>query len=86
MNLGIVILLSKVDTNLKTFLENDNDNRSVFSGTSKTIQNELIDSIAFVVNKKIEDEILNSLFFHGKLMRQPTLAVIHNYPSFFVTL
>lgn len=59
----LVILVSKYDTNLKTFLENDNDNRSVFCGTSKTIQNELIDSVAFVVNKKIEDEISNSLFF-----------------------
>lgn len=31
----LVILLSKFDTNLKTFLENDNDNRSVFLGHLK---------------------------------------------------
>jgi hypothetical protein len=51
--------LSKYDPNLKTFL----DNKSVFSGTSKTIQNEILESITAIVNKEIEKEISNAPFF-----------------------
>lgn len=56
-------LVSRKDFHLKKFLEKDNDTRSVFSGTSKTIQNELIDSVAFTLNTKIANEIKNSTFF-----------------------
>lgn len=63
----LVNFVSKFDTHLKDFLDKDSDSRSVFSGTSKTIQNELIDSIAFILNKKIENEIENSLFFSWQI-------------------
>jgi hypothetical protein len=48
----LVSLFSKRDVNLKKFVEKDTDSKSVFYGTSKTIQNELIDSINYVLNKK----------------------------------
>jgi hypothetical protein len=54
----LVTLLSKYD-NLKNF----QCSSSVFSGTSKTIQNDSINSIAFVVINKIHKEISESPFF-----------------------
>lgn len=58
-----VSLVSKSDDNLRKFLEKDSDAKSIFSGTSKTIQNELINSVNYILNKKIESEILNSSCF-----------------------
>jgi hypothetical protein len=54
----LVTLLSKYD-NLKNF----QCSSSVFSGTSKTIQNDSINSMAFVVINKIHKEISESPFF-----------------------
>jgi hypothetical protein len=54
----LVTLLSKYD-NLKNF----QCSSSVFSGTSKTIQNDSINSIAFVVINKIHKEISESPSF-----------------------
>lgn len=72
----LVTLVSKYDPHLRMFLEKDNDVSSVFSGTSKTSQNELIDSIAFIINKKIEAEISK---------KQLTSVVSHSCLLFFVT-
>lgn len=58
----LISLWSKHDNHLRKFLEKDADNKSVFSGTSKTIQNDLIDSINFILNKKIDDEISKASF------------------------
>jgi hypothetical protein len=54
----LVTLLSKYD-NLKNF----QCSSSVFSGTSKTIKNDSINSMAFVVINKIHKEISESPFF-----------------------
>jgi hypothetical protein len=58
----LVSLFSKRDVNLKKIVEKDTDSKSVFCGTSKTIQSELIDSINYVLNTKIDNEILASTF------------------------
>ncbi|KAJ3654966.1 hypothetical protein Zmor_014116 [Zophobas morio] len=52
-------LLSKYDNKFKVFL----DESSVFTGLSKTIQNELIESINKVISEIIENEIKMSPFF-----------------------
>jgi hypothetical protein len=55
----LISFLSKYDPSLKIFL----DNKSVFSGTSKTIQNEILESVTAILNKEIEEEISNAPFF-----------------------
>ena len=55
----LVSLMCKRDEILKEFI----DSNSVFSGTSKTIQNELIDCISYILRQNIDSEINNSLFF-----------------------
>lgn len=56
------------------------NNATVFSGTSKSIQNELIESVSHVVEEKIRVELLycRYLFFPGKLTKRPILVVIAN--------
>ena len=58
----LISLLNRYDTYLGNFLEKDSDNKSVFSGTSKMIQNELVESISFVITNKF----LKLLFFPGR--------------------
>lgn len=55
----LVDLFCKYDSKLRDFMSN----ASVFAGTSKTIQNELLDSINYVLRNYIEDELLDVPFF-----------------------
>lgn len=54
----LLMLWGKYDSKFDTFL-----NGSVFSGTSKTIQNELIDSVAYIIKENISKEIESVSFF-----------------------
>ncbi|XP_074038655.1 zinc finger MYM-type protein 1-like isoform X3 [Leptinotarsa decemlineata] len=54
----LLMLWGKYDSQFGTFL-----NSSVFSGTSKTIQNELIDSVAYIIKENISKEIESVSFF-----------------------
>jgi hypothetical protein len=83
----LVSLFSKRDVNLKKIVEEDTDSKSVFCGTSKTIQSELIDSINYVLNTKIDNEILASTFISWQVdettdiscTRKSQLSVIFRY-------
>jgi hypothetical protein len=55
--------LSKHKPNLKKIL----DNKSVFSGTSKIIQNKILESITAILNKEIEKEISIAPFFSWQI-------------------
>jgi hypothetical protein len=55
--------LSSYDPKFEEFLKSS----SVFSGMSKTIQNELIESVNYYITRKIESEIQNSVCFFLKL-------------------
>ena len=59
----LISLLNRYDTYMGNFLEKDSDNKPVFSGTSKMIQNELAESISFVINKNISKQIFEAPFF-----------------------
>nr|CAI5848959.1 unnamed protein product [Callosobruchus analis] len=55
----LVSLFEKYDDNFNKFINNN-----VFSGTSKTIQNDLIDSVSYILKEHIESEIgSTSVFF-----------------------
>lgn len=77
----LVLLVTKTDDNLKDFF----DTNSVFSGTSKTIQNELVDSIAHTLMQIIDSEIHNAPFFAWQVDEttditcQSQLSVIFRY-------
>lgn len=55
----LLCFISRYDSKLEKFL----NDATVFSGTSKSIQNDLIEAVSFVVRSKIEAELQNSLFF-----------------------
>jgi hypothetical protein len=55
--------LSKHKPNLKKIL----DNKSVFSGSSKIIQNKILESITAILNKEIEKEISIAPFFSWQI-------------------
>ncbi|XP_063917578.1 zinc finger MYM-type protein 1-like [Zophobas morio] len=55
---GLVNLMAELDTTLKSHIEKTNNR--VFIGLSKTIQNELLDSIYAVCINLIKDEILEA--------------------------
>lgn len=59
----LVTFLSKYDTKLQEFL----NEATVFAGTSKSIQNDLIESVSSVVVKKIETELLSVPFFSWQI-------------------
>lgn len=54
----LLALLSKYDSSFNNFIEN-----KVFSGTSKTIQNDIIYSLSFVLKSRISKEIQDTNFF-----------------------
>jgi hypothetical protein len=55
--------LSSYDPKFEEFLKSS----SVFSGMSKTIQNELIESVNYYITRKIESEIQNSVCFSWQI-------------------
>nr|CAI5852686.1 unnamed protein product [Callosobruchus analis] len=70
----LVSLFEKYDDNFNKFINNN-----VFSGTSKTIQNDLIDSVSYILKEHIESEIGSTSVFPGKLMKQLTSLAFRNY-------
>lgn len=55
----LIDLFCKYDNKLRDFMTSS----SVFSGTSKTIQNELLNSINCILQNCIDEELLNVPFF-----------------------
>lgn len=74
---GLEDFVASLDNALKEHLEN----ATVFKGTSKTVQNELLDCMLSVVR----EHIIKAIFFQSRQMRQWTLAPRTNLCLCFAT-
>ena len=61
-NLGVFLGLIDFACNLDSSSRKHMDSNAAFKGTSKTVQNEILDSIMFVCQDHIKNEILKSNF------------------------
>ncbi|XP_063909844.1 zinc finger MYM-type protein 1-like [Zophobas morio] len=59
----LIDLLKTYDSKLQNFL----NEATVFTGTSKSIQNDLIESICFVIKNKTEEELQKADFFSWEI-------------------
>lgn len=66
----LVNFLSKYDNKLNNFLQK----ATVFHGTSKTIQNDIIESVSHVVEQKIFSEISDALYFSWQVDETTDIA------------
>jgi hypothetical protein len=69
-------VFARYDEALSSHLESS----TVFSGMSKTIQNDLIESAPAVIQEEIKREIVKALFSCGRLMRLLIFHVVGSCP------